>query len=244
VAHNAESLPLRRDMVTLLEFVRDNKVVGTQSTGNMPLKAVRAVTERFVNPPQLEATIGDQTYRIRSEEQLWPLYFLHILAEVGGLIKTGRVRRWRLTAQGERFLDSEPLLQVPFLAAVWWYRINWLVAYSLQGMGDRLPYGFPEATLASLQALPAETDIPFDEFADDLIQATGLTWTARDSSFAQMALRGSIHRMVVHVLENFGMLKTHYRKKAIGKGTVPTIAAFRVTDWGAALLDALSVLGS
>lgn len=30
----AEALPLRRDMVALLTYVRDNRVTGTQSTGN------------------------------------------------------------------------------------------------------------------------------------------------------------------------------------------------------------------
>ncbi len=61
-----EELPVRRNMVTLLTYVRDNKVVGTQSTGNMPLQAVREVTARFVVPPVLEQTIGDHTYRLRS----------------------------------------------------------------------------------------------------------------------------------------------------------------------------------
>jgi hypothetical protein len=74
----AEQLAVRRDMVTLLRFVQENKVVGTQSTGNMPLKMVRAVTAEFVNPPVLDQTIGDKTYRLRSEEDVWPLYFLHI----------------------------------------------------------------------------------------------------------------------------------------------------------------------
>jgi hypothetical protein len=36
----AEELALRRDVVTLLTYLRDNKVTGTQSTGNLPLKAV------------------------------------------------------------------------------------------------------------------------------------------------------------------------------------------------------------
>ena len=48
----ADALPLRRDMVTLLGYVRDHKVVGTQSTGNMPRKAVREVTARFAEPPR------------------------------------------------------------------------------------------------------------------------------------------------------------------------------------------------
>jgi len=46
VDRQAEALPLRRDMVTLLAYVRDNRVIGTQSTGNLPLKAVREVTAR------------------------------------------------------------------------------------------------------------------------------------------------------------------------------------------------------
>jgi hypothetical protein len=58
----AEALPLRRDMVTLLTYVCDNRVTGTQSTGNLPLKAVREVIARFVHPLEMETTIGDRTF--------------------------------------------------------------------------------------------------------------------------------------------------------------------------------------
>src|SRR5689334_17841986 len=80
-SHQAEKLSIRRNMITLLAYVRDNKVIGTQSTGNMPLKAVREVTACFVDPPQLDTTIGERTYRLRSETEVWSLYYLHILAE-------------------------------------------------------------------------------------------------------------------------------------------------------------------
>jgi len=89
----ADALPLRRDMVALLTYVHDNRVTGTQSTGNLPLKAVREVTARFVHPPVLETTVGDRTFRVRSEYDAWPLYFLHTLADVGGLLVGGRARR-------------------------------------------------------------------------------------------------------------------------------------------------------
>jgi hypothetical protein len=89
----AIDLPLRRDMVTLITYVRDNRVTGTQSTGNLPLKAVREVTARFVHPPVLETTVGDRTFRVRSEYEVWPLYFLHTLVDVGGLLVGGRARR-------------------------------------------------------------------------------------------------------------------------------------------------------
>ncbi|MEE8389853.1 MAG: hypothetical protein V3S14_03525, partial [Anaerolineae bacterium] len=200
----AQVLPLRRNMVTLLTFVRDNKVVGTQSTGNMPLKAVRKVTARFVNPPELENTIGDRVYKLRSEADLWPLYFLHILAEVGGLLAIAPARRWRLKSEGKEFLDTVFLLQVPLLLTIWWYEVNWLVAYPFAGMGDALPPYFEQVTLAHLRSLPIGTSISFEEFANGLIEKTGVTWTATNSRAATMLLRASIARMVIYILAAFG----------------------------------------
>ena len=52
-----------------------------------------------------------------------------ILADVGRLPRTGRARRWRLTGQGERFLDADPKVQTAFLLAVWWHKVNWLIAF-------------------------------------------------------------------------------------------------------------------
>jgi hypothetical protein len=240
----ADGLPLRRDMVTLLMFVRDNKVIGTQSTGNMPLKAVRQVTASFVKPPKLESTIGDHTYRLRSEADLWPLYYLHILAEVGGLLAIAPARRWRLTSQGKKFLDTDPLLQASFLLTVWWYEVNWLVAYPFQGMGDALPPFFNLVTLTHLRSLPIGSPISFEEFADRLIEKTGLVWTAPDSSFATMLLHGSIGRMVIDVLANFGAAKREYREEPLGKGTISKLATFEITPLGKVLLDAVAIVSS
>jgi hypothetical protein len=242
MARQAEELPLRRDMETLLTFVRDNKVIGTQGAGNMPLKAVREVTARFVDPPKLEAAIGDHIYRLRSETDLWPLYFLRILAEVGNLLKPGSARRWRLTSQGEEFLDANPMLQASFLLAVWWLKVNWLVAYPYTGMGDALPPFFNLDTLDSLRSLRVGTFVPFDKFADEIIGKTGLTWGARDSSFATSALRGSISRMVISVLADFNAVERKYREEPLGKGTISKLYAFKITPFGKALLDAVAAV--
>lgn len=240
--HQAEALPLRRDMVTLLSFVRDNKVVGIQSTGNMPLKAVREVTARFVKPPELDTTIGDRVYRLRSEADLWPLYFLHILAEVGGLLAIAPARRWRLASEGEEFLGMDSLLQVSFLLTVWWHRVNWLVAYPIAGMGDALPSSFERITLAHLRSKPVGTYISFEAFADGLIESTKLTWTAQDSSSATMLLRGSIARMVIYVLAAFGAAECEYREEPLGKGTTSMLDTFEITPFGKALLDAVAIV--
>ncbi len=242
VIGQAYGLPLRRDMVTLLKFVRDNKVVGTQNTGNMPLKMVREVTARFVDPPQLDHTIGDHTYRLRTEANVWPLYFLHILAEVGGLLAIAPGRRWRLTAHGKRFLSLDPLMQVVFLGTTWWHEVNWLIAYPYVGMGDELPPDFQQMTLARLRALPLETDNDFEKFADDLIAETGLTWLAEVHSSDTLILRGSIERMVVNILAKFGGAERKYREEPLGQGTIQKLDTFAITPLGQALLDSIRLL--
>lgn len=242
MASQAEMTPLRRDMVTLLSFVRDNKVSGTQSTGNMPLKAIREVTAHFVNPPKLDATVGGRIYSLRSEEDLWPLHLLHILAVVGGLLKAAPARRWQLTVQGKRFLDTQPMVQAPFLLTVWWRKVNWLVAFPFEGMGEALPYFFPKVTLARLRSLPVGTRVPFIRFADRLMSEGALTWTAQDASFATDILRSSIQNMVIAILYDFSALKCSYRKEPLGKGTITRLDAFKITPWGKALLDAVAAL--
>jgi hypothetical protein len=243
MVRRAEALPLRRDMATLLSYVRDQRVTGTQSTGNLPLKAVREVTARFVNPPKLDTVIGDYTRRLRSEADVWALHFLHILAEVGGLVTTGPARRWRLTAQGEQFLGADPLLQVASLLPVWWYRTNWLVAYPFTGMGEALPRSFQQVALTHLRSLPVGTRVAFDTFADRLIRETGLRWTSQDQSMVTMLLRGSIERMIILVLEDFGAVELESRDEPLGSGSIRRLAEFEITPLGQALLEAVAIMG-
>lgn len=241
IVRRAEELPLSRDVETLLTFVRDNKVVGVQGTGNMPLKAVREVTARFVKPPQLEDTIDGIAFRIRSETELWPLYFLRLIAEVGGLLKPASARLWRLTRKGEDFLDSPPMLQLPYLLTTWWYKVNWLIAYSFTGMGEALPKLFTFYTLDNLLALPSKTRVSFENFADTLIMKTGLTWSAPESDIASWALHSSIERMVIDVLADFGAIECEYRDEPLGKETIPKLVAFEITPLGKALLEAVLI---
>ena len=165
-----EDLELRRNLITLIEYIRDNKVVGTQKVGNMPLKAVKAIASNFVHPLELEAKIGNYTYRVRSESDLWGLHIIRIFAEVGGLISVGPSRRWRLLDKGVEFLNFKPLLQVFYIFSVWWYETNWLIAYPYAGMGDALPNNFKNITFNHLYTLPKGKKIEFDNFADKLIK--------------------------------------------------------------------------
>ncbi len=234
-----EEVPLRRDMVTLLTYVRDNKVVGTQSTGNMPLKAIREVTALFVEPPLLDYISDTYTRKLRSEDDIWALYFLHALAGVGELLLASPARRWQLTAHGVGFMDAPPATQLSFLLSVWWYKTNWLMAYPYVGMGDALPAGFNRATLAQLRALPVNSTVVFETFADELIAKTGLRWTSEDTSYHAMFLRSAIQRMIIYILKAFGGLTLAYREEPLGQGTISKLDTFEVTLLGNLLLDML-----
>jgi len=235
----AEALSLRRDMVALLTYLRDKRVKGTRSTGNLPLKAVREVTARFVNPPELDITIGDRTYRLRSEDDVWPLHFLHTLAYVGGLLKGGPARPWVVTRDGARFLVASPLVQVWMLFTIWWEGIDWLIAYPFEGMGESLPPRFEKITLAHLLSLPADTRIPFEPFADRLIRDTRVKWTAPDMTHARMLLHGAIGRMLIGILADFEVVEPEYQDRPLGKGTIPELVALQITSFGKGLLESL-----
>ena len=244
IRSQAETIPLRQDMVTLLEYVRDNTVIGTKSTGNMPLKAVREVTAHFVKPPVLDVPVGDRIYRLRSEADVWPLHYLHILAEVGDLVRIAPACRWCLTGDGNAFLGVEALNQVVFLLGTWWNKVNWLIAYSRAGMGDDLPEFFEGQTLTQLLGYAVGETVSFNTFADELIDKTGLRWGAPDYDGPTMGfLHSSIQRMVIEILEGFGVVDINYRfrEEIPGLGTISRLDTFQITALGQMLLAAVAM---
>jgi len=84
--------------------------------------------------------------------------------------------------------------------------------------------------------------IPFEAFADGLIESTELTWTAPDSSSDTMLLRGSIARIVIRVLAAFGAAERQHREEPLGKGTISVLDTFEITPFGKALLDAVAIV--
>ena len=230
-------LPLLRDAVSLLIYLRDHRVTGTQATGNLPLKAIREVTPSFVHPPALETKIGERVYKIRSEYDLWSVYFIHSLLDVGGLLEGGPSRRLRLTPKAEQFLAADSPIQVWFMLETWWHHTNWLVAYPFEGMGERLPYQFTFIVLDHLLALPVERALTFEDFADRLIQATGLKWGAQDTTHARTSLHGAIERMVISILESFNAVE---REEKIDDYNIRRLDTFTITKLGGGLLKAIA----
>jgi hypothetical protein len=87
--------------------------------------------------------------------------------------------------------------------------------------------------------LPVDIRIPFEPFADRLIQETRLKWTAPDMTYARMSLHGAIRRMVIDILADFEVVEPEYQDKPLGSGTIQELVAFQITPFGKGLLESL-----
>ncbi len=235
----AESLAVRRDMVTFLSYLNDNRVVGTQSTGNLPLKAVREVCAKFVNQPVLDAKIGEKVFKLRSEDDVWQLFFLHMLANTGGLITGGQARNWKVTPSGEAFLNAAGPLQLGFMLDVWWHYEDWRIAFPVSGLSGGLPSDFNKITLKSLRKLPVGESIFYEPFADQLIKETRFTWPSIDQTFVNSTMRSAIERMVILPLVEFGIIESEYGMKDIGGSKFSKLSKICLTLFGKGLLETL-----
>jgi len=237
----AEELPVRQDMVTLLRYLQFNRVTGTKSLGNLPLKAVREISTMFVNPPILDHNIGERVYKLRSEDEVWPLVFLHAIAECGELLTGGRSRLFRVTPMGDRFLSFTPFEQVKYLILTWWTGVNWLIAYPYEAMGDELPQNFQLITLENLVGVKDDKQMQFEPFAEKVIEETGLTWTSEYTGSHRSHLLDSIERMVIDVLKDFGVLNVGYREELKYSVVFKSPHTFQITDFGQDLLTMVYV---
>ena len=235
----AENLPLRRDLVALLTYLRDNRITGTQATGNFPLKAVREICARFVDPPTLDRVFGDKVFRLRSEDEVWPLYFRHVLASVGGWAAGGAGRRWRLTPLGENFLTTPAPLQVWLMLATWWTQVNWAIASPVDIQGGEFPPHYRELTLDHLLDLPPGEPVPFAPFAGRLLEEVGLVWPIEDQERARSILQSLVERTMIAPLIDFGVLAADYRPDELLGGKYRQLSAFQVTPFGRGLLRSL-----
>ena len=235
-----ETLPLRRDMVTFLDYLSRNPAVGTQSTGNLPLKAVSAICERFVDPPKLEQTIGGHTFKVRSEDEVWPLLFVHTLAFHSGLVDGGPGRKWKTTPEGMSFTQLAPPIQTVVLFVHWILASDWAIAYPVSGLADGLPDEFKSATLNTLLTLSEGKKVPFQTFADQVISESGLEWYSQDQSFVQMIKRSVIERVVIDPMTRFGILRCEYQTDESNGHNNKQLNTIQLTSIGNAILTLIN----
>jgi len=234
-----EDLPLCRDVIVLLTYLRDNRVTGTPSTGNLPLKAVNEICAQFVNPPVLETRIGEQVYPARSETDVWPLHFRHILVSLGQLATGGMGRRWKLTPRGEHFLTETALQQVWRLIMTWWIKVNWAIAVPYLDDED-LPDGYSRLALEQLLDLPARKPVAFEQFANQMIKKAGMVWDSQNKDNARRVLHGVIERTLINPLADFGVLHKEYAPYELLGEEFQHLSSFQITPFGKDLLGAIN----
>jgi hypothetical protein len=177
---------------------------------------------------------------VRSEAEVWPLYFRHVLASVGGLVTGGLGRRWKLTPLGERFLAAPAPLQVWLLLATWWTQTNWAIASPYDFEGGYLPAGFSRLALNNLLDLPLGDPASFERFADRMIEDSRMVWPIRDEDRARRILRSLIERMVIDPLLDFGILQAEDEPHKTLGPEFRELATFRITSFGRGLLEAIN----
>jgi hypothetical protein len=231
-----EALPLRRDVLSFIHYLQVNRVIGTQATGNLPLKAVRAICSQFVHPPQLETWIGERVYPVRSESEVRPLYFVHVLVSVGGLITGGPGRPWRVGSLGEKFMMVPAEVQVWLLFLTWWTQVNWAIVWPIAL--EEFPSAHTRKIIHEhLLGLPENRPLPFKSFADQVIEAASLSWPHGDGDPDRTILHGLIEATVARPLGKFGLLDLTYMRDAILGMEFQELSALSFTELGKTLLE-------
>jgi hypothetical protein len=235
----AHSLALRRDVETLLAYLRDHRVTGTQTTGNLPLKAVAEISARFVEPPALEQRIGRCVHRFRSEKEVWPLYFVHVLAWGAELLSGGPGRRWRLTGGAVPYLSLPSFAQVAALLTAWWHRVDWLIAAPRYVFGGEASPGFRRMVLSLLRALPVGRRVQYAGFMDRLVAQSDRRRQQPRAEEILDSIRAAAKGMVVQPLAALGVLSTEAVEVPDSFGGHPELFSVSLTDFGQALLQTL-----
>ena len=227
----ARALPLRRDVETMLTYLREHKVTGTQSTGNLPLKAVAEISSGFVTPPVLEMRLGSLVHRFRSEEEVQPVFFAHLLARGADLITGGPGRLWRLTSRGESFPTEAAFAQVCALLRAWWYQVDWQLPLSYRLFAEEHAAVLPRLVRSMMEELPAGEPLQFEPFVDRLIAAAKWSWEQPEPYDIRAAIGSAVQSMVVDPLAEFGILSAQREREAL--------QSFSLTDFGRSLLQFL-----
>jgi hypothetical protein len=190
----------------------------------------------------MEDRVGDKVYSVRTESEVWSLYFRHVLASLAGLIEGGRSRRWRLTQLGEEFLAASEPAQVWVLWMTWWTLTNWAIASPASFQGGEVPYRFIWQTLNHLLDVRPGEWMPFKAFANSLIEDAQLISPEEDPEEAKRRLRHTVRRVVMGPLADFGLLATRGDPERRPGVRLWLVSAFQVTPFGRGLLEATRLL--
>ncbi len=241
-----KDLPLRRDIVTLLDYINENKVVGTATTGNFPQKHFKEMCKRFVNPPATEPVLFDGTVlKLTSEYQVEELLFRLVLASNGYLIEGDAGRRWKVTTLGNHFLVDTEAWQHRHLLVTWWEETNWLYFAPNYPADDMDPHRFTRLVLSNLLSLSEGNPILLRDFVLQLAEQAKSAFPSFHNALKREHREVEdrfIKDLVVIPFSEFGILEPFYTSEDRGDWQREILQSFSITALGLSALESLSRL--
>lgn len=227
-----QKLPLLRDVNTLLVYLRDNKITGTSSTGNLSQKAVREFAALMTLPPRLKIEIGPYIHELKNEADVWPVYFVHLMAYWAELIDGGKGKIWQLTAKGITFLESLPAEQLHILFCGWWFRGDWLKIRFAYSRIPYLPPEFPKIVHFLLTSAFSSKAIECKDFCDQVMEVLGFDKDLIKKDHELGRICDEIEEIVVRPLEELGIIiGTHTERVKYGE-TYKELVKFQLSEFG------------
>jgi hypothetical protein len=200
-----QSLPLLTNIRYLLTYLQNNKVSGTSSTGNFSQKAVKDLVERIgYSHPLLDK--DEFSRMLKNEDEVWAVYFVHLLAYWAELIDGGKGKLWKLTANGENFLGISLPEQLHALFSGWWFRGNWLITQHRFTRIQSLPPDFPKLIHFVLTSTLASQSMTFSDFCKMVLKALGYSVELDTEDYQFRLLCDELEEMVIKPMEAFGFI--------------------------------------
>jgi hypothetical protein len=192
-------------MVTLLGYLQKKNVKGTKARGNFPREHIRAIAAGFVHPPTLDVKIGNQTWKLQSEDEVPDLMRYHLLACIAGLIFGGEDLHWEVLPQGELFLSLPPESQVWYLSSVWFRYFNWIYEYEESDWWPLM--SLKRSVIGLFSSYPRDEIIPIERVFSDLASAgiSGGKAALDEETFSD--LKDFVKHVVLQPLATFGIIK-------------------------------------
>lgn len=164
------NLRIRKDYVFLISYLRDHKVKGTASTGNLTLKAVHEINAGFVAPQPMIDQLG---YKVRSEDEVPYLAYLHMMAFARSLLHGGQSLNWVVTTDGLDFLRLPPTLQVLDMFTTWLIHMIWELS-DHTGFSQANELQMRRAALQVIAGLPEDGWTDLAQLAEQFAKAVKL----------------------------------------------------------------------
>lgn len=234
----AEYLPLRKNLVAMLKYLQENKVVGTKATGNFPRKHIRAMAEGFVQPFPVDIELyGEVVFKFVTEDEIPEMVFLHVFSNLAGLIFGGENYRWRVTELGEQFLEVDPVAQVWYLTEFWMTQVNWFYQYYWEVDESLYSRDFVSVTFQIFRSYEPGQTIPLSKLIHDFDKVMPGWVVSQSRENSPKEKERFLVDVIITTFERLGLINIIEEESELAGFW--HVTSFEVTEYGQDLLNGI-----